>query len=233
MIRKYCGFALLIYCRNFLLFIPANTPSLRAVLSYYSSTMKVNAEGDVHVSDETVQGLGTHRFPTTLFGALAAIAKPPPSRLPPKLHQSTTDERMATHTGIASQPGTFPWNPGDQFLAAPETLEKALLVEGTPESRMTGVLTDLFPSTGYFVAGGAAGVVSRTATAPLDRLKVYLIAQTGVRDEAVQIAKSEAPVQAAKKATRPLIKAAKSIWRMGGTRSLFAGGYVTHNSRGL
>ncbi len=194
--------------------------------------MKMNAEGEVHVSDDTAQGSGTHRFPTTLFGALAAITKPPHSKPPPKIHQATTDNRMATHAGNASQPGSFPWNPGDHFLAAPETLEKTLLVEETPESRLTGVLTDLFPSTGYFVAGGAAGVVSRTATAPLDRLKVYLIAQTGIGDEAVQIAKSGAPVQAAKKAARPLVEAAKSLWRMGGIRSLFAGGYLTH-SRGL
>lgn len=32
---------------------------------------------------------------------------------------------------------------------------------------------------GYFLAGGFAGVISRTATAPFDRLKVYLIAQSG------------------------------------------------------
>lgn len=187
--------------------------------------MKVNAEGDVHVSDETTQSLGTNRFPTTLFGALVTIAKPPSSKFPPK-PQASADERMATHGGIESQPGSFPWNPGDQSLEQPEVLEKAIFMEETPDSRMTVVLTDLFPSAGYFVAGGAAGVVSRTATAPLDRLKVYLIAQTGVREEAVQIAKSGAPVQAAKKAARPIVEAAKSLWRMGGIRSLFAGEYL-------
>ncbi len=195
--------------------------------------MKVNAEGDVHVSDETVKGLGTHRFPTTLFGALAVITKTPPSKLHPKFHQVSTDELMATHTGSESQPGSFPWNPGDQLIEQPGVLRKPLLMGEAPESRMTGVLTDLFPSAGYFVAGGAAGVVSRTATAPLDRLKVYLIAQTGVKDEAVQIAKSGAPVRAAKKAARPLVEATKSLWRMGGIRSLFAGDYLPHQRRGL
>ena len=188
--------------------------------------MKVNAEGDVHVSDDAVQGLGTHRFPTTLFGALVTITKPPHSKLPPNLSQPSMDERMTTHAGIESKPGSFPWNPGDHTLAQPDALEKAFLMEGIPESRMTGMLTDLFPPAGYFVAGAAAGVVSRTATAPLDRLKVYLIAQTGARGEAVQIAKSGAPVQAAKKAARPLWEATKSLWRMGGIRSLFAGQYL-------
>ena len=188
--------------------------------------MKVNAEGDVHVSDEAKQSLGTDRFPTSLFGALTAITKPSHSKLPPTPHQASTDEMMVIDAGIESQPGTFPWNPGDPSLEQLEVLGTAVSVGETPESRMTGVLTDLFPSAGYFVAGGAAGVVSRTATAPLDRLKVYLIAQTGVRQEAVQTAKSGAPVKAARKAARPLVEATKELWRMGGIRSLFAGKHL-------
>lgn len=43
--------------RNFLLFIPASIPSLRAVLSYYTATANVNQEGDVHIND-TLQGFG-------------------------------------------------------------------------------------------------------------------------------------------------------------------------------
>ena len=43
--------------RNFLLFIPAGSPSLRAVISYYASTGTVNSEGDVHIND-SLQGLG-------------------------------------------------------------------------------------------------------------------------------------------------------------------------------
>ncbi|KAI9826096.1 MAG: hypothetical protein M1832_000545 [Thelocarpon impressellum] len=119
--------------RDFLLFIPVNTPGLRAVLSYYSSAVTLSPEGDVQVSDENVRGLG------------------------------------------------------------------------------------------YFLAGGIAGVISRTATAPLDRLKVYLIAQTGLGRDAVQAAKQGDAVAAAKKVSRPLIEASKELWRAGGVRSLFAG----------
>ncbi|EOD43683.1 putative calcium dependent mitochondrial carrier protein [Neofusicoccum parvum UCRNP2] len=44
--------------RDFLLFIPAETPSLKAVLSYYSSTVQMTPEGDVAVNDEIMNGLG-------------------------------------------------------------------------------------------------------------------------------------------------------------------------------
>ena len=56
-----------IECRDFLLFIPAGTPNLRAVLSYYSSTATLNPEGDVHIND-SLQGLGNYvHFRNTHF----------------------------------------------------------------------------------------------------------------------------------------------------------------------
>lgn len=47
--------------RDFLLFVPHGTPSLRAILTYYSATGTVNQEGDVHVND-TLQGMGKLLF---------------------------------------------------------------------------------------------------------------------------------------------------------------------------
>jgi solute carrier family 25 phosphate transporter 23/24/25/41 len=66
-------------------------------------------------------------------------------------------------------------------------------------------------------------MISRTATAPLDRLKVYLIAQTGAGDAVAQAAKEGAPIKAAVSFGRPLIDACKELWKAGGIRSLFAG----------
>ncbi|KAL2044376.1 hypothetical protein N7G274_003081 [Stereocaulon virgatum] len=205
--------------RKFLLFIPTDTPNLRAVLSYYSSTVTVNSEGDVHVS-ETVEGLGKHQFSRTLFGALPKIFKlPQPS--PPAFASTAIQRTDAPQVIDESKPLTFPWDPGDQYPQYEDIVEPDLFAGYRHEKDAR--LTDLLPPAGYFVAGGISGVVSRTATAPLDRLKVYLIAQVGVKDDAIHHAKSGAPLKAAKTATRPLVEATKALWRMGGLRSLFAG----------
>lgn len=84
---------------------------------------------------------------------------------------------------------------------------------------------------GYFLAGGFAGVISRTCTAPFDRLKVYLIAQSGqplkkaVQSSASSLSASTASSasSASKNATSPLIRAIKHIWSQGGVRSFFVG----------
>ena len=88
---------------------------------------------------------------------------------------------------------------------------------------LLAMLTDFLPPLGYFIAGGMAGIISRTATAPLDRLKVYLIAQTSPKEGAVKAARERSPVKMIKNFGRPLIEACKDLWRAGGMRSLFAG----------
>jgi solute carrier family 25 phosphate transporter 23/24/25/41 len=89
------------------------------------------------------------------------------------------------------------------------------------------------PDVGYFVAGGVSGITSRTVTAPLDRLKVYLIAQTTNTNDALQAAKSGAPVQAGRQGMRTLVNACKDLWAAGGIRSLFAGKFLLSDRIGV
>ena len=85
-------------------------------------------------------------------------------------------------------------------------------------------LTDFAPHPGYFLAGAIAGGVSRTATAPLDRLKVYLLVNTNSGAEtALSALKQGRPIVALKNAAKPFGDAVRDLFRSGGLRGFFAG----------
>ena len=95
-----------------------------------------------------------------------------------------------------------------------------MLVRGIKKFR----LTSFIPDPGYFLAGAIAGGVSRTATAPLDRLKVYLLVNTNTGPEKALAAVVQGrPAVAAKNAARPFTAAVQDLYRSGGFRGFFAG----------
>lgn len=174
----------------------------------------------MQVSDDAINGLGTaQNFLRNFFGSLFLVAKTPP--LSPHPSEYTDMSEMAV-----SPAGPLPAVSQTPLPPRPVDLNPVALIveaqEGAVESFKT-VLIACVPNPGYFVAGGLAGIVSRTSTAPLDRLKVYLIAQTSVARDAVALAKSGNVFLALANSWRPLVDAMKELWKAGGMRSLYAG----------
>lgn len=239
--------------RNFLLFLPTHKqPGLKAVLSYYSSSVTLNAEGDTAISEETLQGLGMarqSRFPSlsVLFGAIFKIAEPPrnpnrplsPDAIPSPVENTQLSPRQEEFqaTPEAASIGNSPYRTiAAEADAAPEhhnehlfddsensEEEERLLGEEIATDKKKLLLTEILPDPGYFAAGAVAGVVSRTATAPLDRLKVFLLTNVGPAKDSLDAVKKGDAAAVAKTVGRPLINATKELWNAGGIRSLFAG----------
>ncbi|KAI1269688.1 mitochondrial carrier [Xylariaceae sp. FL1019] len=86
------------------------------------------------------------------------------------------------------------------------------------------LLIDYLPDPGYFIAGAIAGGISRTATAPLDRLKVFLLVNTKTDvNVALNAAKTGRPLVALRNAGGPLTTAVSDLYKAGGMRGFFAG----------
>ncbi|CCU82226.1 calcium-dependent mitochondrial carrier protein [Blumeria hordei DH14] len=92
-----------------------------------------------------------------------------------------------------------------------------------PKTKSMSLLSDILPPPGYYISGAAAGVLSRTFTAPLDRIKVYLIADVSPSNEPRQSLKETLSLKSTRRIGQPLIDACKIIWRSGGLCSFFAG----------
>ncbi|KAK5189292.1 hypothetical protein LTR96_010922 [Exophiala xenobiotica] len=84
------------------------------------------------------------------------------------------------------------------------------------------VMHDKVKHIGYYICGGLASTTSRTVTAPLDRLKVFLIAQTGSNHEALHKLYCGQPIKAGKEAWVSLKTSCNALWKAGGVQSLWA-----------
>lgn len=200
------------------------------------------------MSEETLEGLGTasssRSLLQSLFGSLLRVAspygsassEPSPSRAASPTAAADGLSRANDAMGlIGSTAGVAahaePALPRDDDAAG--HLEQDI-GDGTQQISSTASavkpkkkfkLTDFIPDPGYFLAGAIAGGVSRTATAPLDRLKVYLLVNTSGQPavEASDAAKKGRVASAVKHAARPFRDAIRDIFRSGGLPGFFAG----------
>lgn len=98
-------------------------------------------------------------------------------------------------------------------------------VDLSSEGDMT-LINDFINGFGYFIAGGISGVISRSCTAPLDRLKVFLIARTDLSSTLLNSKKAllaKNPNADLAKIKSPIVKAITTLYRQGGLRAFYVG----------
>lgn len=236
---------------------------LEAALSFYSSIVTLTSEGDSVVSDDTLEGLGTTgSLFQTLFGSLLKLADPDqfyPQQ--PQQSPNFAPSTPAAIDHISSQVAREALHGGADWLSSPTDMAAAvqatddaiknLMAQLEEEEAAAAAelntfpthqkaaksvksrLTEFLPEPGYFLAGAISGGVSRTATAPLDRLKVYLLVnvKTGATATTAATTSADAALNAAKGAAKPVAArpgkpigdAIMNLWRAGGFRTFFAG----------
>ncbi|CAL9733240.1 truncated non-functional calcium-binding mitochondrial carrier Sal1p-1 [Monosporozyma servazzii] len=78
----------------------------------------------------------------------------------------------------------------------------------------------------YFLAGGVSGVISRTCTAPFDRIKVFLIARTDLASTLLntkEVLLVKNPKANINKIRSPIVKAITSLYKQGGLKTFYVG----------
>jgi solute carrier family 25 (mitochondrial phosphate transporter), member 23/24/25/41 len=232
---------------------PSTSTTLRAVFTFYSDIVTLTSEGDSLVSDDKRHGLGTtaSSLLQVMFGSIVRLALPggrdaissqePPSPFksstsleegdestrstpPQAAPKETASLRKPVGTGVVAQGALRKTTPATTTPSTPSGEDDGDDSQGSGEVKKKFKLTKYIPDPGYFAAGAAAGGISRTATAPLDRLKVYLLVDTRTNAaDALKAAQKGRPLQALKHGGRSFFMAVSDIYKSGGIRGFFAG----------
>jgi solute carrier family 25 phosphate transporter 23/24/25/41 len=185
----------------------------------------------VHVSNEATSGLGTFlMFLRPLFATIILVAESQPSSSP-KFSRYRSRPPFFTIVRSSedskSESTRFSQANVEAMSQSSEVSDTDVVDLSDTDQPIWGnirpVLIACVPSTGYFAAGAVAGIASRTATAPIDRLKVYLIAQTKNSSDSLMAIRSGAFISVITGAYQTTAAALKDLWAAGGLRSLYAG----------
>ncbi|RYP14896.1 hypothetical protein DL765_006038 [Monosporascus sp. GIB2] len=180
--------------------------------------------------DETLEGLGSPTNPPSSTLEENQEREAPTKQASPLSNAAARMDAVvtrpyvnSTEDDIISKADTSAVSQGIEPPILPTT-QGAKAEPGLLEQGQKFVLISYLPDPGYFVAGAVAGGISRTATAPLDRLKVYLLVNTSTDASlVVKAAKKGQPLLAIRNAGRPLITAVTDLYKAGGFRGFFAG----------
>ncbi|RWA09473.1 hypothetical protein EKO27_g5635 [Xylaria grammica] len=227
--------------RNFLLFMPnTNSPAtLHTVFTFYSDILTLSSEGDSVMSERSLEGIASDSSlslsPASQFPSLPESDIHPHSPTPDVLRATDEpgDMNPAASQSCARVPDIVVVSRASSSasnavrgatLADLSTSQDIQIENETSDKVKKSVLINYIPDPGYFIAGAVAGGISRTATAPLDRLKVYLLVNTkSDTNVALNAAKKGRPILFLKNAGRPLIAAVSDLYKSGGFRGFFAG----------
>lgn len=194
---------------------PVNLPSSRSISTNQTITPKIpiskNANGTMESSVHASVLHDTENSPLQAYGP----ETPPISSYEVTKNASKLKPIQSGPTCLIPIPTTA--SPSAQSSTSNRSSSGSVII---PEK--DNLLTRS-PTIGFFVAGAVAGAVSRTCTAPLDRLKTYLIANTAKSQLAISAAAKGDIIAVVMHLGRPLTAAFRELWKSGGIRSLYSG----------
>ncbi|KAL5606952.1 hypothetical protein BROUX41_003320 [Berkeleyomyces rouxiae] len=206
----------------------ADDPSSTAPNTTTATDSATFARISLPSSDESTQSPTTYKAGRRKPGLLQSPNSPEPIIAPavPQKLVTSSDIAMPSSGGNVALTEEY-LEPFPQEILYQTEEEPADYTDKAIVTREAPIkISDFVPDPGYFLAGAIAGGVSRTATAPLDRLKVFLLVNTNVTQgsESVMGAlKAGKPLKAISNSMIPIRSAVCEIWSQNGMRSFFAG----------
>lgn len=175
------------------------------------------------------EGAATHTS-NTIYSTSTTNSAVPRSSLSQAIQQVTGEASKVIGLAVASDGPVEQKDEQGEFLDIHDHQTQLELYETNVEDCDAELsetrLTRYLPEPGYFIAGALAGGISRTATAPFDRLKVFLLVKTdseaGLK---LNAAKKGHFLGALSNVGKPIGDAVRALWRAGGFRTFFAGAY--------
>lgn len=180
------------------------------------------AQSPTTAAESILQPTSEEPHPRSIGGTLQEGAEPADARSAAMSALSYGSPALAPGAVVDPLTGKLHAHAGD---GAPEEDVEVAALDTTPQKTLWK-LTDFVPDPGYFLAGAIAGGVSRTATAPLDRLKVYLLVNTSATrtgKHVVGAVTGGRPASALRLVASPFMTAVRDLFAAGGARTFFAG----------